>query len=374
MADLYELETILDYRTLTETYSDYARQGSPNPFFDFYTAGQVKPFPTDTVEFIKLSQVKDPAPTNLRGNPARMLQPTGKGKRRLTMLNMFNAMQLSMDSMQMLRKPDQWVLQSKGREEIEQQFEDFSTRQRITKQVYLAKSLQSTNIYFDANGDILESSSGAAITVPTGIATSHLDGISKTTFGTGSGDVFAVSWSDPAAKILDDLDEMNEIGERLGIEPLRHVWMARQNKVYIRNNDQILDMYATAGGNQSRLDNDLKGDMFEVNNYVFHFYGGTYTNTSGNAELFIDDGRVIITPDPGVNNWYVQGEGMQYVCNTLQPAQTLEQLLASFDEKYGDFAYLMPSTNPPSLTLYMGTNWLWGLRNPDSVFAPTAFF
>lgn len=374
MADLYELETILNYVALTEKYQEKGRAGGPNPLYDFYTAGTPKPYQTDQVEFIKLGTVKDPAPLNARGNPARVLTPTGKEKRRLTMYNSFDAIRLGMDSLQMIRHPEQWSLQQKGKEEIEQQFEDFGTRHAVTKRLIVSKTLSSQFVYIDAAGDILEDSTGAVAGAATGIPSSNLSQIAKTSFGMGSGNIIDKAWDDPTAKILDHLDLMNEAAEYNNAEALAHVWLHKSNKIWIRANDQILEQYGSGGGNPNRLDNDLKGDTFEFNNYTFHFYGGTYTKTDGNTGYYVPKTQAIITPDPANNNWIAVGNGMQLVCNSIDVMPASSNAMTDWDEVYGDFAYVVKNHNPPSVDLFMGFNWLFGLRNPASVFAPTVDF
>lgn len=360
MANFSDLLTILDYRGLTELYQDFARQNAgPNPFWDFYTAGVPEKMKTDDVEFIKLSAVKDPAPINYRGQPARVLQPTGKDKRRLAMLGAFNEISLGFSVLQMMRHPEQWALQDRGREEIKQQIEDFASRHAVTKRVYLAKSLLTATIYIDANGDICESNPSSGHTISTGIPSGNLTTI---------GGIIDKLWSDRTAKILDHLDTIAVAAEDANTEPPRHVWFNTFNKKYLRSNDQILEQYDMG---RERLDNALRGDTLEINNYTFHFYGGSYTNTSGSNAYYIPRDQVIITPDPG--SWYKQGEGLQLVPETFDPTTSLEGITDGWTDNYGDFAYALRNHNPPSARLYMGFNWLWGLRNPSSVYAPTVF-
>lgn len=399
MADLYDVKSILDYRELTEGYVAWGRNGTPNPFFEFYTgmsapdvpdesppltgggsvsvnadgstttAAGLPQYPTDQVEFIKLGRVKDPAPINFRGQPARVLQPTGKSKAELAMLNSFNVISLSMDVMQMLREPDQHILQQRGRTEIAQQFEDFGTRHRVLKQVYVAKSFLGGAIYFNAEGEILESSSGAAITVQTGVPAINLGQLDKADFGTGSGDIVATAWDQAGAKILTQLEDLAEATEYQNTEPLRHIWLHRSNKKWLRENTEILAFY---GAGQERLDKDLLSDTFEIGNFTFHFYGGTYTAADGTTKPFIPKDQAIITPDPG--GWLAQGVGLQLIPTTLDIRGTVEEAVASWQEHWGDFAYLLCDHNPASLNMYMGFNWLFGFRNPASVFAPTVDF
>lgn len=367
MADLSELQRILDYRTLGTIYEDASRKAAlNNPLFQTYGAGDGENYDTDEVEFVKLSNLRDPAPLNTRNQAARVLTPTGKERRKLSMFNMFNVLQLSMGTMQFLRDPENWVLQRQGEKEVTQQTEDFAKRHMLTKQVLVSKFLTSATVYISrATGDILESATGEYISVSTGIPAANLSQIALSSFG-GSGNVIDLPWDNPAAKILNQLDTLNDCVEYQGSEPLRHIWLKSQNRKWIRQNDEILEFY---GAGQERLDRAVAGDTFEIEGYTFHFWNGTYLDSSDSVKPFIPATQAIITPEPG--DWLARGRGLQLV-----PRQVgiVGNQRGEWDEVYGDFAYTYQEHNPPRLDLFTGSNWLFGFKNPASVFAPTVDF
>ncbi len=370
MAGFSELELLLDYRSLTEAYQDYGRQnGGGNPFFDFYTRGPMKNWDTDSVELIKLSRVKDPAPLNSRGNPARRLQPTGKTRRALAMINMFDVLNLKADSLQFLREPDQWLLQNGGATEIQQQLEDMAAAHVVTKHLWLAKYFGGSAIYIDANGEILESSSGAVVTVDTGVPSANQSQIDLTNFGS-TGNAIDAAWDVAGTGILTQLDKLNHTAvEHQNSEPLRHIWCHGTARAWLRSNTEIKALYSAG---MDRLDNALRGDTFEINNYVFHFFSGTYTAADGTNKPFIPLTKAIITPEPGP--WIAQGNGVQIVPTTVDVQQGQFVNFAGWEKHYGDFAYFQAEHNPPSVNLFAGTNWLFGFKNPASVFVPTVDF
>lgn len=384
MASFGEVVERLQFAALTEMFEEYGRQAPPNPFFDFYTRGTPTDFPADQVQFVALQAIRSAAPLNLRGSPARMLQPTGKQIRSLTMMRMFNAVQLSMDAVQMLRKPDQYAYQQKGFEEVSQQMEDAGTRCITAKQLTLAKSFAGGAVYVGAQGQILESSSGAVYTIDLGIPAANKAQLARSAFFSGgSGNIIAQSWDDPTALILDQLDELYDGAARTNVAPPRHVWLFRSNKKWLRNNLQIQKLY-NFQVDSNRLDNTLKDDQFEINNYVFHFYGGTYQPSTGGALIpFIPDTMAIITPEPGP--WFANGRGMEYVPQRTGLVESgsvegffnpssLTAALASLDEVYGDFGYVEVAISPTRLNLFSGSNWLYGFKQPNYVFCPTVKF
>lgn len=351
-----DLMTVLDYRSLGKMYQDASREAVQlNPLYNMYTAGTPEQFDTDEVEFIKIGYVKDQAPTNSRDGAARGMQLTGKSRRKLQMLNFFNVIKLNQNWLQMLRDPEAWRLQNKGaQQELDQQTADFATRHSITKQIYLSKSLTEQTIYIGENGKIYETDPSSGYTVSTGLPSGNISTV---------GGIIDKYWSDPSCAILDQLDLLTESAEIAGTEPLRHVWLYRKNKKWIRNNEQILDIY---GAGQERLDNAVKGDTFEINGYTFHFYGGTYETATGSTGYFIPTTKAIVTPEPG--KWLMNGVGLQRVPTEVG---IVNQQNGTWTDVYGDGSYVFEDHNPPRLDFYAFSNWLFGLRNPASIYVPT---
>jgi hypothetical protein len=376
LADFNELQELLSYRVLTDVYQEWGRQNAtPNPLYDYYVRGTpARQFPADLVEYVVVSAIRQAAPLNLRDNPARMLQPTGKQVRRMVMMRMFNQIQLGMGALQMLREPDNWWLQQKGMTEVNQQLEDLATKQAITKQLVLGKLMTAGTVYVDANGNIQETSTNALWSLSAGIPAANTGQLARANFFPGgTGNIIATKWSDPNALILDQLDELSDAAQRQRTPPLRHVWLFRPNKKWLRNNLQIQKLFNFQVGPE-RLDNALKDDNFEINNYVFHFMGATYQPAAGPPDNpYIPVNMAIITPELGP--WFLNGEGMEYVPRTVGVnGETMQEAMDNLDERYGDFAYLELAHNPVRVNVFAGSNFLYGLKAPNVVFTPTVDF
>lgn len=349
-------------------YTGWGRQGGgPNALYDFLIGGLTpQQYRADTVDVVRLTGVLDPAPINYRGQPARVLQPTGKDAARLVMLNAFDTIQLSMDSLMMLRDPENWYLQERGKAEVEQQSRELGMRHTLTKYVYVSKFLLNATIYISKSGVIQEASdSNTQHTISTGLPAANL---SQLNIG-GLGNVISASWATAGTKILDDLDTLTARAVTAGQEPPRHIWMNWADKYLLRNNTQIMASY---GQNVNLFTAALRGDTLEIGNYMFHFFSGAYKAEDGTMKYYIPQGRAIITPEPGA--WLHYGEGLQLVPRSLDVFQDASAALANWDDKFGDFAYTLLRVDPIALNLYAGFNMLFGLRNPSCVYAPTIVY
>ncbi len=130
MATLYELDDVLHPQVITELYREETGKLFSHPLLDYY-GQQAKNYTGDRFEFAYREAMKQPAPASLRGQPARILQPTGLSPRQVYMLHAFNEVSLSLDALQMIRRPSDLTTQEKGREEIVRQMEDFGARHHV---------------------------------------------------------------------------------------------------------------------------------------------------------------------------------------------------------------------------------------------------
>lgn len=395
MATFNEIRQILDYRALGTIYEEYGRNTAVNPMFDYYVGqptagasaeaasildgggmardipivsasgnGSVERFDSDQCEFVFVGRQKTQAPLNKRGATARVLQPTGLDSRAMTLAHVFNELQLGMDSLRAIREPDNWVLQRKGIQEVNRQVTDFSMKHLIMRQVFLKQALTVGVVYLDKNGMIQESSSSPDITIDLGVPAGHK---SRLDFD-GNGNLITAAWDVAGTDIIKQLDSIRTAAEIENVEPPKHIWINAKNKFWIRENTSIKAYYSGI-----RPVNEMfTGDTFELEGFTFHFFAGTYTDNTGATKPFIPETMAIITPDLGP--WFFNAVGLEYIPSTLDIVGTTDEAINAMTEVYGDFAYSKLSHNPVYLSLFMGSNFMYGFRNPKSVWLATVDF
>lgn len=364
MATLYELEEVLHPKVITDLYREESGKYFANPLVDFYSK-QTKNYTGDRFEFAYREAMKQPAPANYRGQPARVLQPSGASERRVYMLHAFNEISLSMDALQMLRRPGDQTLQEKGRDEIVQQMEDFGARHQIFRAVCLAKTLSDGVIHFGAEGQVLESSTGAAYSVDFGVPDSHRDQLDA-----GSGDLINLPWDNPAAKILDQIDAIREQAEEENTDPITHIWLHHSAKRWLRDNEQLQSFLA---GSSEAVDRVLRGTVVEeLNGLTWHFFSGTYQAQDGSTVPYVPRNRAILTPDVGP--WLRAANGSELITGFEGIRSSVDGALNEVTEVFGDFAYVKLLDNPTKLVLRMGSNFVYAFAQPESVWMPTVDF
>jgi hypothetical protein len=364
MATFYTLDDVLHPQVITELYREETSKIFSHPLIEYY-GQETKNYTGDRFEFAYREAMKLPAPANVRGEPARVLQPTGPSARRVYMLHAFNEISLSMDALQMIRRPDDSTTQEKGREEIVKQMEDFGARHHVFRAVCLAKTLADGVIHLGADGQVLESSTGAAYSVDFGVPGSH-----KGQLDVNGSNLIELSWDDPAAKILDNLDAIGIRAEEENAEEPRHIWLHHSAKRWLRQNIQLQDYVS---GASEAVDRVLRGTIVEdFNGWTWHFYSGTYRNQAGALFPYIPRTRAIITPDVGP--WLRAVNGSELLTGFEGIRSSVDGALQDVTEVFGDFAYVKLLDNPTKLVLRMGTNFVYAFANPNAVWMPTVEF
>lgn len=364
MATLYELDEILHPSVITAAYREEARRFFRQPLVEFFSQ-QIRDYTGDQFEFAYRAAMREPAPANVRGEPARVLQPTGLTQRRVYMLHAFNEVGLSLEALQMIRRPSDRTIQQKGRQEIRRQMEDFGDRHLVFRAVCLAKALTQGEIHLSAAGRVLESTSGSAYTVDFGIPASR-----KGQLDAGGGPLIDLPWDNAACKILDQLDAIRIQAEADNAEEPRHVWLHHGAKKWLRDNTQLKSYVQ---GSPEKVDQVLRGSVIEdLNGWTWHFHSGTYVAADGTTRPYLPTTRAVLTPDPGP--WLRAANGSELLTTFEGVRGRLDTALDDVTEVFGDFAYVKLLDNPTKLVLRMGTNFVYAFANPLAVWMPTIDF
>ncbi|MEM7812568.1 MAG: major capsid protein [Planctomycetota bacterium] len=370
MADLESYREILHYEELTGVYSRLRSNEQENdPFFQRYGTGPAQQFDTDDVTFLVIDDDREAAPLNSRDQPARVLEPGGVSEASLTMIRSYNALPLKGYAMQALREPESHSLQRKAEQVINMESLRFAKRHAITQRQIVAKLFQGTTIYVGADGKVLESATNAAYSIATGIPTKNLGTVARADhgIGDGTGNVNATLWTDPAAKIIDQLDELNEAAEVVGNPPLVDVWQHVTMKRYMRANTQLQTEYGT--DEEGFVSAVGRAGGFTVGQYNFRFYGGKYTAAGGGSQNYLNPTLAIVTPEG--TDFMLLGDGLELIPDSIDIRTSIEEARNGMQEVYGDFSHASLEFNPARLSLYGGFNKLFGFRNPSAVFAIT---
>lgn len=395
MANHEEALKALHYQEIGPQFTAYGMKSVKNPYFSAYVGdplqdaeaeiaalfdndseydprliptvtsvgnGSVQRFWTDDIEYLMIGDNRDAAAFSKRGAPARVTDPVGLSKAHISLVHTFNEMRLGVDALRMLRANSDNTLQRKGQEYVQMQMLAFAKRHYMQKQVFMAKAFCDGIIYISPEGKILESSSGNAYSVDLGVDASH-----KSQLNTGSGNLISAAWDVASTKILDHLDDISQAAQDAGVDPPVHVWLHGNARRWFRNNDQLKANWSGI----TPITEIVNTNGFELNGYKFHFYSGSYTDSTGAKKPFIPTTKAIITPELG--DWFFNAIGCEIIPTKIGMGG-LNAVQNDMIEVFGDFAYADIVNNPTRLSLFLGGNYMYAFREPNAVWMPTVDF
>lgn len=345
------LRQLLHPEVLTATY-DKGAAGVQTPLTDrYYTSPQN--WDTDEASFLVRPETRTAAPLNKPYATARQLALQGKSKKAGAMFHSFNSFTLSPEVFQGLMDPESSAIQRIARREINDQMEHFSRMHQLQKELVLAKILTTGVVYIDANGQILESSSGAVETCSFGIDANHQ--------GTANG--LAQPFDDPHTDIESMFEDIRDQARAESAPPPEVCICNSDLKRLIRRNVNFRYFAAQNVAGERVLYGELVEGLFGMD---WIFIDSQYTDAGGSNAKMIPDEKLILVPKS--NDWIQAVAGLTLVPTKIEIQNSIDQLVASTSEVYGPFSYAKAEHNPLRLDVYAGDAYGYIVREPNAIW------
>lgn len=374
---MHSLRQLLNYRFLTAAYNSLPAMGEFVLTDNFYVNTQQAP--TREFDLVVFNAARAPAPMNQPGAAARVLTPEGGAKRRGVMFRSFNETPVDGDAIDALREPESDTLQEKGRTTLIQSLEQFNQRQRIQKEVILSMILQFGVVYLDNRGEILVPTMNAngTLTAPAGYAFALTFGVNDAQRGEvnvtvpGGAKVVRTKWTEAAADIQAQLEDLRWLSGRAGLPRPNHVWLNSINKRYLRNNTEFKEWAKESGRHVEAV---LSGTEIEdLWGFTWHWVDYAWDQTQGGTTYdLIHEDLVVVTPNPG-EPWQRAHEGGELISNEVGVVTDLNAALNSLNKVYGRFSYCELKHNPVRLSMFVGENYGFNYAEPGAVYQMNVF-
>jgi hypothetical protein len=242
--------------------------------------------------------------------------------------------------------------------EVAHQGEQFRQRFENLEIAAVSQTVASGVLYFDGEGNLLPTSSGAVLTVDQGVPANNknqLNGIIGTT------------WSNVAAPIANDLFNLRARAIQTTGFPLKYAIYGKNIPGYMTGNTSLQGFWArNAQYNQQYLDKNLVPEKFL--DYIWvPANEAFYEDESGTVrEIFPADG---ITFTPEVNKaTYTLYRGSELVPTQFGPTADAMAALKSLTEVFGRGRYAKLKDNPVEIIDIAFTHFLARLKSPASWF------
>jgi len=219
-------------------------------------------------------------------------------------------------------------------------------------------------IYFDGNGDLLPSSSGAAITVDYGVPAANQNQINFD----GLGAIIDVTWATATTKILKHIEQIKAAAVKSTGRPLAHAIYGANIMSYLLDNNYTKDLiFRNTRANDAAL---MTGQVnFPLGGLTWWpGYHGFFADSAGTRQTLIGADTIVFLPEPDPS-WYQMQEGFEPVPSENFGVQTdLLSMVANAQMRQGIFQYSQGKTDPLSAKLVYGDNFLPAIHVPEAVF------
>lgn len=363
MATPVALEQILGYQYLTGTIQT-VKTGVPNPlppeFFNVTNKTVGK-----SGRYTQLTGVRDTSRRVEYGSPALRRSLKEVGQKDVTLIHTFEEMMIDPLVFQTLRGYNSYQPQQNGIDEIDRQSKEFKQRFDNLRIVTVAQMLATGKVYFNTDGQLLHSSSGAVVTIDCGMNATTNQGAGQDMSGTA---LRSASWATGSTNIPGDVRRIIMTSVQRTGYPVNVCIYGLSVPDYIANNDEaqqylarhprMRDAYLDSG--------ELPSGLFGIEKWI-PAWKMFFADKDGTIRQIWDEDLAVFCPDVNTD-WWDFMEGTYQVPTTLGILGDMMAAANSFQQVQGQFRYAVPCHNPPTYTTYQGDTFLGVIKNPDAVY------
>lgn len=280
-------------------------------------------------------------------------------ERDIKLLHVIESQNLKPQVFKYLRSPDSYEV-DKGLFELKRQIREHAAKMKNTKIATIAQVLRTGMLYWDSDGNLLPTSSGAS--------ESHNFRVNANNQNQLNG-IITASWALNTTDIPLQLRNLKKRAARLTGYPLKYVFYGENVPSYLTQNDYVLDYLSR---NPRWSEKYLESAHGEVPDGLFGLtwvpvYEMFYEDSAGtNQDLWSAD-AVVFTPEVS-DEWWGMMEGSNEVPRSLNVARDAMGAFSDVETVYGEFMYAFPTLDPVSITSIVGATWAPLLKNVDVVF------
>ncbi len=263
-----------------------------------------------------------------------------------------------------LRAYDAYQVQNMGMQELDRQALQFRTRFDNLDVAMIYSMLANGKIWFDSGGELLPSSSGAAVTVDYGISANHQNQLNG---------LLGTSWDDPSADIPGMILAIKDQSLFDTGYELEYAFYGRNTPSRFANNAAMQQYLARWPHFRDHFlsTNEIPDGLFGLK--WVRASAAFFADQNDTNQTFFDVDAVVFTP-PIESFWYENMIGSYLVPTTFNPLATLQATAGSFEHKHGHFMYGLPVLNPISAELHAGNVSLPIIKIPDCLYQADTVF
>jgi major capsid protein E len=342
--------------------------GIPDPFpAEFYRVdGQVD---GDTGEYTVFTGQRGTATMSAYGAPSKNAQFKNVGKQAVKLIHSIESISLPISAYINLLAYNDLSKQRLGIAEVTRQIKEFKRRFANLRVAAMTSALFSGQIYFDASGNLLPTSTGAATTVNYSVPSGNVGHLDP--FNTGTPILGGTAWSNASANIDQQIQALLQAAVQLTGYELKHAFYGKNIPHYLTSNTNLGNyFYRNQSFNNGFVEtadipNPLLGLTWHKAYYSF------FQDQNGNNQTLVGNDQILFTPDPSPE-WIGVLEGSYAVPTDVGRVGPGEgSVVDRMQIAHGMFAYGRQTDDPVTAKIVAGDTFLPAIKNPQAIYIAT---
>lgn len=353
------LDQVLGYRSLTGIITS-PNGGVPNVWPEAcFTGATVRPIVGDTAEWTQVPNSRRTSRSNNYGSKSReqdMVDIIGRvGK----CVHSFEHINHKMNVLTALRNMEDMEAQKRGQAIVDIQTAEFRRKFNNLRVAAVSSIFRHGAVYFDGDGNLLPSSSGAVTTVDMQVPANNKNQLNS---------AISASWATDGTDVLGDLATIQLRAVQATGLPLKYAYYGKSICEYLTSNTTVKELLkANASMSEAFTMNRIpKG--FGIENLEWRpLYTSYYVDNDGTDREWFPGDFIVFMPEV-TPDWYLMLEGSFEVPTSVNPTADANSANSDFKTVQGMFSYAHPTSDPPGIKHLAGDTFLPALRNPSAVF------
>jgi len=348
------LQQVLGYLTLTGAVQT-TTSGIPQPLPEAFMKA-TKKAEGNKSRYTRVTGERRVARIAKYGSPARERGLKDVGEVDIKLIHTFEQQRFDPLVMKQLRSKDAFT-QDLALDEVSRQVREFKRLFENLRIGATFSALRYGAIYYDADGNLLPTSSGAIETHDFNVSANNKDQLNG---------IISASWALNSTNIPLQLRNLKKRAAKLTGLPIKYALYGENIPTYMTQNDYVLDYLArNPTQNADFLQSNEIGTLFGLT--WVPVYEAFFEDADGtNQDLWSADG-VTFTPEVS-EAWWDVIEGSYEVPTTVNVMNDAEAAMRSMSTVYGQFGFGTVGYNPPAVTGFYGDTFIPALKNPDAVY------
>lgn len=354
--------SLLSYVALTKSVEEI-KTGIPDvlpaPFWDIK-----EQVPGDAAEYVVYKGSRRTARQTPAGAPPRTADKQDIGTQKIKLISSETEMPFVDELLNVFRQWERYEPQQKwAMDQVAYYAKQHRQEQDNLRMAVVTGVLANGITWFDSNGNLLPTSSGATLTIDQGIPTSTNTGTCNS--------IFNASWATTTTDIVSQVNNLKAAALKISGYPLRKAFYGANVAGYIASNATCQAFLSrnnwspTAFNNQIAMTGQIPNGFLDLEWYPVQ--NAFFEDSSAVNQTIFPADQITFTPDINAAT-YCLFEGSRLIPSSYGPMPSGEAALASLVEVYGIYRYATVSMKPVAIYDVIGDTFLPRLRTPKAFF------